>query len=90
MNRKWTNRIRFFMDECIPPLIKDGNGSCILSIILRIVEKNIATAMDFKKHYFEWSPEQLQLFYSNINSISTNLKTDISENGLKYILSQVC
>ncbi|MBO9635871.1 MAG: class I SAM-dependent methyltransferase [Chitinophagaceae bacterium] len=44
--------------------------------------------MDFKKNYFKWTPEQLQQFYSNIRSISTNRNTDISTGGLKFILDQ--
>ncbi|QEC40521.1 class I SAM-dependent methyltransferase [Pseudobacter ginsenosidimutans] len=86
MNRKWTNRIRFIMDECMPPLIRDRRWFMYPFYYFAYRGRNIGTAMDFKKHYFRWSPEQLQQFYSNINSISTNRKTDISEGGLKHIL----
>jgi SAM-dependent methyltransferase len=88
MNRKWTNRIRFLMDECVPPLIRDSRWFMYPFYYYAYRGRNITTAMDFKKLYFEWSPAELQQFYAGINSVSTNRKTDISPAGLQFILQQ--
>lgn len=86
MDRKWTNRIRFIMDECIPPFIRNRKWFMYPFFYYAYGGRNIKQAMDFKKNYREWSPEELQQFYENLNSISVNRKTDISPGGLKLIL----
>ncbi len=85
MNRKWTNRIRFLMDECIPPVIRDSRWFMYAFYYWAYRGKHIATLMDFKQKYFEWSPEQLQQFYEKINSISSNRPTDVSAQGIRVI-----
>lgn len=85
MNRKWTNRIRFFMDECIPPVVRDSKWFMYPFYYWAYRGKHITTVMDFKQKYFEWSPEQLQQFYEKIDSISSNRPTDVSARGVAVI-----
>ncbi|NML22643.1 class I SAM-dependent methyltransferase [Pseudoflavitalea sp. G-6-1-2] len=88
MNRKWTNRIRFIMDECMPSFIRNSKWFMYPFYYYAYRGHNIAAAMDFKKNYFKWTPAELQQFYENIQSVSTNRPTDISPNGLKFIIDQ--
>lgn len=87
MNRKWTNRIRFVMDECIPPVVRDSRWFMYPFYYLAYRGKHISTLMDFKRKYFEWNPQQLQQFYAKIHSISSDRKTDVSESGIHAIIS---
>ena len=86
MNRKWTNRIRFVLDECIPPAIRDSRWFMYPFFWWAYRGRNIAEKMDFKKKYFEWDSRQLQQFYENIKSVSTDRPTDISPKCLEMIL----
>lgn len=74
------------MDECIPPVIRNRKWFMYPFFYYAYRGRNISQTMNFKKHYREWSPHQLQQFYESLNSISINRKTDISEGGLKLIL----
>ena len=86
MNRKWTNRIRFVMDECIPPVVRDSKWFMYPFYYWAYRGRHIATMMDFKRKYFEWDAEQLQQFYAQIHSISSNRPTDVSANGIRTII----
>lgn len=86
MNRKWTNRIRFVLDECVPTAIRDSRWFMYPFYYFAYRGQRISEKMDFKKKYFEWSPAQLQQFYENIRSISTDRPTDISPKCLQLIV----
>lgn len=86
MNRKWTNRIRFVLDECIPPAIRDSRWFMYPFFWIAYRGRNISEKMDFKKKYFEWDSRQLQQFYENIKSVSTDRATDISPKCLEMIM----
>lgn len=86
MNRNWTNRIRFLMDECLPPIIRDNRWFMYPFYYFAYRGKYISTLMDFKRKYFEWQPAQLQQFYEKIQSISSNRQTDISAGGIRIIM----
>lgn len=76
------------MDECIPPVIRDRKWFMYPFYCWAYRGKNIGTVMDFKKKYFEWNEQELQQFYENIRSISSDRNTDVSANGIRMILDQ--
>jgi ubiquinone/menaquinone biosynthesis C-methylase UbiE len=86
MNRKWTNRIRFVLDEIVPTAIRDSRWFMYPFYYLAYRGRNISEKMDFKRKYFEWSPLELQQFYENIRSISTDRPTDISPKCIQSVL----
>ncbi|NII27520.1 class I SAM-dependent methyltransferase [Pseudoflavitalea sp. X16] len=86
MNRKWTNIIRFLMDECVPPIIRDNKWFMYPFYYWAYRGKHVTTLMDFKQKYFEWDPAQLQQFYEKIHSISSDRQTDVSANGIRIIM----
>lgn len=88
MNRKWTNRFRFVLDECIPPVIRDSRWFMYPFYYWAYRGRNIADAMDFKKKYFEWDAAGLENFYSSIHTISSDRKTDCTESCIQRILEQ--
>jgi ubiquinone/menaquinone biosynthesis C-methylase UbiE len=51
--------------------------------------RNIRAVMNFKKDYLTWDESQLRHFYGNLNSISRNRKTDLTDKCLEMILQQV-
>lgn len=85
MNRQLTNVIRFFMDECIPPIIRDNKYFMYPFFYYAYKGRNIDEAMNFKKLVYQWTDEEYVRFYSNINTISRNRKTDLNEPSIEYI-----
>src|SRR5688572_24521105 len=88
MNRKWTNRFRFLLDECIPPVIRDSRWFMYPLYYWAYRGKHIAATMDFKKNCFQWDAAQLQAFYSGIHSISSDRKTDLTSRCIDIILNE--
>jgi ubiquinone/menaquinone biosynthesis C-methylase UbiE len=89
MNRKLTNKIRYILDECIPPLIRDSRWFMYPFYYFSYRGKNIRAVMNFKKDYFTWDENQLRTFYRNLDSISRNRKTDLTDRCLEIILHEV-
>ena len=89
MNRSITNSIRFLMDECLPPFIRDSKFFMYPFYFLAYRGRNIRQIMNFKKEVLNFTAEQYTYFYNNLNSISRNRVTDINEPSLKFILENI-
>ena len=89
MNRSITNSIRFLMDECLPPFIRDSKFFMYPFYFLAYRGRNIRQIMNFKKEVLNFTAEQYTYFYNNLNSISRNRVTDINEPSLKCILENI-
>lgn len=74
------------MDECLPPFIRDSRWFMYPFYYWAYRGKNIAAVMDFKRNYFEWDPGQLQQFYGQLHSISSDRPTDVANSGIRIIL----
>ena len=86
MNRKFTNIIRYFMDEWIPPAIRDSRWFMYPFFWYAYRGKNIEAAMDFKSRVYTMSPEEYSHFYNNLDTISRNRETDLSPGCIDEIL----
>src|SRR5688572_6449714 len=89
MNRKLTNKIRYVLDEWIPPFIRDSRWFMYPFYYFAYGGRNIRAVMNFKKNYFTWDENQLRNFYRNLNSISRNRKTDLTQKCLDRILTEL-
>jgi SAM-dependent methyltransferase len=89
MNRSITNTIRFFMDECIPPIIRDSKWFMYPFYFLAYRGRNIRQAMNFKKEVYSYTPEKYERFYNNLNSISRNRVTDINTPSLEFFIQSI-
>jgi SAM-dependent methyltransferase len=85
MNRSLTNVIRFFMDECVPPAIRDSRWFMYPFFLLAYRGRNVATAMNFKRLVHTWGPEQYADYYRDLNTISRNRLTDLNGPSLRAI-----
>lgn len=89
MNRNITNVIRFFMDECIPAVIRDSKVFMYPFFWIAYRGKNVKEAMEFKSRVYSFTPEQYSDFYNSLNSISRNRKTDLNTPSINYILENI-
>lgn len=86
MNRRLTSIIRFFMDELLPPIIRDNKYFMYPFFYLAFGGKNVKEAMNFKKEIYTYTPEDYEHFYQNLNSISRNRETDLNQNCINKII----
>jgi ubiquinone/menaquinone biosynthesis C-methylase UbiE len=51
--------------------------------------RNIKEVMDFKSKVYSFTPEEYDVFYNNLNTISRNRLTDLNKPSLEYILNNI-
>lgn len=89
MNRALTNKIRYVMDEFIPPIIRDSRWFMKLFFMLAYRQSNVDDIMNFKSRVWGMSEEEYETFYSSLNSVSRNRLTDLNEKCLEAIANTV-
>jgi ubiquinone/menaquinone biosynthesis C-methylase UbiE len=89
MNRNFTNAIRFLMDECVPPIIRDSKWFMYPFFYFAYRGKNIRETMEFKSRVVNFTEKEYADFYNSINSISRNRSTDLNRECINYILENV-
>lgn len=89
MNRRFTNAVRFIMDECIPPVLRDSKAFMAPFYAFAYRGRNLKQAMNFKKLVYTMSEDEYRDFYSNLNTISRNRKTDLNEASIQRMLAGI-
>jgi len=86
MNRSSTNAIRFFIDELIPPIIRDSRWFMFPFYWFAYRGKLVKEAMEFKSRIAAMTPEEYVHFYESIDTISRNRESDLNARCLEAIL----
>ena len=89
MNRSVTNVIRFFMDECVPPIIRDTKWFMYPFYYFAYRGKNLKQVMDFKSLVYSFTEKDYDHFYNNLNTISRNRVTDLNQPCIDFILNNI-
>jgi SAM-dependent methyltransferase len=89
MNRNVTNLIRFFMDEFIPPVIRDSRWFMTPFFRLAYRKWDVYDIMEVKTRVWDMSNEEYEHFYNSLRSISRNRLTDLNDACLTKILHAV-
>lgn len=89
MNRTFTNAIRYFMDEFLPPVIRDNRYFMYPLYCLAYRSRNVRSIMDFKTLIYSFSEKDYTEFYSNLNSISRRRTTDLNNKSIELILQEI-
>jgi ubiquinone/menaquinone biosynthesis C-methylase UbiE len=89
VNRNLTNLIRFLMDECLPPIIRDSRWFMLPFFAIAYHGRGLRQAMDFKKLVYSWTPAQYRAFYAGLDTISSRRETDLNRACVERILGEV-
>lgn len=87
MKREWTNKIRHLLDNYVPARWRNAAWFMRPLFFMAYRGRNVREAMHFKTLVRNWSPTELADYYSRLNSISRNRKTDISQKGVDEIIA---
>lgn len=85
MNRNITSFIRFVMDECLPPCIRDNRWFMLPFYFVAYRGRNVRKAMDFKRDVVRMTPEEYNRYYASISSISRDRDTDLNTQCIAQI-----
>lgn len=77
------------MDEYIPRYIRNSRWFMYPFYFFAYRGKNIKQVMNFKSLVRSFTPGEYNKFYSELNSISRNRKTDLTEKQVLFILQHI-
>lgn len=90
MKREWTNKIRFVLDELIPPIIRDNKWFMWPFYVLAYGKLSVSDLMDFKSRVYTMSDDEYARFYGSLgNSMSRRRLTDLNTDSINYLLDKM-
>jgi len=89
LNRNLTNCIRWILDECLPPVIRDNRFFMFPLYYWAYRGKNIHTIMCYKKLVHNFSPAEYKEFYENLDSLSRHRLTDLNNESIRILLNEL-
>ncbi len=89
IKRELTNRIRYLIDEWIPPVVRDSYWFMYPFFYIAYHGKDIKRKMHFKSLVYSMTENEYLNFYCNNESISSGRLTDLSESNILYILENI-
>jgi SAM-dependent methyltransferase len=85
IRRSFSNKIRFVLDECIPPVVRDTRWF-MYPIFYIFFRGHIPVGyMDFKTLSLTMSDEEIAKYYADIGYYGKGRVTDTSEKNIEYI-----
>jgi len=89
-SRSFTNTIRYFMDEWLPPAIRDSKIFMYPFYYYAYKGRDISKVMNLKRNFFKWTNTEVSDFYSKRDTRFSNKRvTDLSKQSIKYIFSNL-
>ena len=90
MKRELTNKIRFVLDEFIPPFIRDNKWFMWPLYVAAYGKFNVADLMNFKSRAYTMSNDEYAKFYESLgNSMSRRRITDLNEATINYLIDKI-
>lgn len=89
MKRTITNKIRYLMDECIPPFIRDSRRFMYPFFRFWFKNKNIGKIMNFKQDVARMSDEEFSDLYRTLFIRAKDRPTDTNKASIHYMLKQL-
>ncbi len=86
MHRDLTNIIRFIMDECLPPFIRDSRWFMYPFFWLAFKGKKISYFMDIKNYANTMTDEEYSSIYEELECIGNDRSTHLNSSCTKRIL----
>lgn len=86
LSREFAIKIQFLLDECLPPLIRDAKWFIRLPFTL-FYRDRADIFLDFKRRGFDMSEEEFADIYRRIAPVLMERETDLTEHGIRAILS---
>lgn len=88
MKREITNRIRFVLDELIPPILRDSRWFMWPFFVAAYGRFLVAEIMDFKARAYQMTDDEYSEFYSSLgNSMSRRRVTDLNGASVDLIIN---
>lgn len=89
MRRSVTNKIRFILDELIPPIVRDSRWFMGIVCLIYFKGKIPPRFMDFKALSVNMSDQEIKEYYTLIGSYENDRAGDLSTQTEEYIFKKI-
>lgn len=90
MKREITNKIRFVLDELVPPILRDSRWFMWPFFVLAYGRISVGEFMEFKSRAYFMSDKEYADFYAGLgNSVSRKRVTDLNEASIKFLIKSI-
>ena len=90
MNRNVTNIIRFFLDECLPPAVRDNKYFIMPFFWLAFGTFDVKKYMDFKKYAHGLTDDEFSDIYNSLgNTVGEKRPTDMNRESIELSLASI-
>lgn len=90
MKREWTNKIRFILDELVPPIIRDSKWFMWPFFVMAYGRLSVGDLMNFKSRAYTMSKEEYSDFYGGLGfSVSRRRLTDLNEASIARLIQSI-
>lgn len=89
MNRTITNTIRFFLDELIPPVIRDNKYFIYPAFYFWFKGKNVKSYMNFKSYVYDLSEDEFADVYREVSILANDRETDLNLPSVDFMLKNL-
>ena len=91
MKREITEKVRYVMDELVPPAIRDSRWFMWPFFVMAYGTFAVRPFMEFKSRAYAMTAEDYRNFYASLgNSISRRRISDLNEASVRFITEQLC
>ncbi|WP_154222858.1 class I SAM-dependent methyltransferase [Marinicella rhabdoformis] len=88
-SRNLTNAIRFILDECIPPILRDKKWFMWLPFRV-IFGKQSKAFFNFKNNFNNLDDDEISKIYKETSSVHFSRLTDLNSKCIKKIMDNIC
>lgn len=89
MKREYTNLVRFFLDELIPPILRDNKYLMYPIFYYWFKGKYISEIMEFKRNAYSFSSDEYSNFYKKISNRADDRPTDMNMESINHIINNL-
>lgn len=89
MKREYTNLVRYFLDELIPPILRDNKYFMYPIFYYWFKGQYISEIMDFKKKVYSFTPAEYSDFYKKISNRADDRPTDMNMESIDHIIDKL-
>ncbi|MEY2828407.1 MAG: hypothetical protein RIQ33_265 [Bacteroidota bacterium] len=89
MNRTLTNSIRFILDECIPPILRDSRWFMYPFFYIWYKGKKVKFYMDFKSLVYNMTDAEYAQAYRELDCMATDRPTDMNQPSIDFMIKNI-
>ena len=89
LSRNITNPIRYFMDEWLPPIVRDSKFFMYPFFYIWFKRHHIRRYMEFKSLVYSMTKDEYETVYRELDCIAKDRESDLNTKCRDYILSKL-